>query len=452
MEPEHIRFGGGATETILHPLVAVWMLIAVVLMLTLPRRKAIVPFLLAFFTIPITQVVLVGGLHFTVLRILILTVLARMAAFPGSSSEGRFAGGFNAVDRAVVLWAVSALVVISLQWMNAQAFIRAAGDFIDTLGGYLAVRYLIPDRETVRRTIKALAVICVIQGACMVSEQFTQQNVFGFLGAIPPDIRGGHIRSQGEMGSLYGGPFAAVSVPLFLWLWTAGKSRMAACAGLAGATAMVFASHASTSVLAYGASLVGLCFWPLRKWMRLVRWGIVAALVGLHLAMHGPVWSLIEHIDLTGGSSSYHRYMLIDNLIRHFGEWWLIGTRNNGSWGWESWDTCNQFVAVAVTGGLLTLVLYIMVLKRSFTAVGNTRKQVGEDRGQEWFLWCLGAALFATVVAQLGINYMVQLLMAFFLLLACISVATFEAMRPTVAEVETLDGFRLASAPNSVGA
>ena len=29
MEPKHLRFGGGATETLLHPLVALWMLIAI---------------------------------------------------------------------------------------------------------------------------------------------------------------------------------------------------------------------------------------------------------------------------------------------------------------------------------------------------------------------------------------------------------------------------------------
>ena len=204
---------------------------------------------------------------------------------------------------------------------------------------------------------------------------------------------------------------------------------MAACAGLCGATAMVIASHASTSLSAYGASLVALGFWPLRKQMRLARWGLVAILVGLHLVMNGPVWSLIEHIDLTGGSSGYHRYLLIDTLIRHFGDWWLLGTRNNGSWGWQMWDTCNEFVAIAVTGGLLTLALYIMILKRSFAAIGNARKQVSGDRRQEWFLWCLGSCLFANVIAQFGINYMVHLLFVFFPLLAFISFVTFESRR-----------------------
>ncbi len=451
MEPEHIRFGGGLAVTQLHPLAAVAMLIAIVLVLTLPREKAITPFLFAFFTIPLAQVVVLGGLHFPVYRILILTVLARMAAFRKSSPAGKFLGGFNSVDRAVGFWTLSALVVVSLQWADPQALIKSLGDFLDAFGGFLALRFLILDRDVARRMIKVLALIWVIQGVCMVSEQFTQRNVFGFLGALPPDIREGHVRSQGVMGSLYGGPFAGVSISLFLWLWTEGKSRIVACAGLAGATAMVIASHASTAWMAFGGGLLGLCFWPLRKRMRLVRWGLVAVLVALHLVMNGPVWSLIERIDLTGGSSGFHRYMLIDTLIRHFGEWWLLGTRNNGSWGWEMWDTCNQFVAVAVTGGLLTLSLYVMVLKRGFAAVGNARKRVEGDREQEWFLWCLGSALFADVVASFGINFMVHLMMCLFLLLVCISVVHFEARQAIVRRAEAPFKVELASTAGMLG-
>ena len=430
----------------LHPLVAVGMLIAIVLILTLPRNKAITPFLLAFFTIPVGEVLVLAGVHFTMHQMLIVTVLARMAAFRGSASEGRFAGGFNALDRVAVFWSLSALIMFCLQWMEMQPLIKALGDLVVSLGGYLAVRFLIPDREAVRRTVKVLAAICIIQGACMVSEQFTRQNVFSFLGANSPTIREGHIRSEGVLGSLYGGVFGGVSVPLFLWLWTEGQSRLAVCAGLAGATAMVLASHASTSWMAYGGSLVGLGFWSLRKRMRLVRWGIVAMLVGLHLVMHGPVWSLIEKIDLTGGSSSYHRYMLVDNCIRHFGDWWFIGYKYYGDWGFDMWDLCNQFVVAALTGGLVTLVLYIAIFSRSFGAIGTARKHVDGDRGQEWFLWCLGSALFANVVASFGINYMVHLMMCLFPLLASISVATYEARQVTVRSAEAPDYEQFAAA------
>jgi hypothetical protein len=432
MQPKHFQFGGGAAGTVLDPLVAAGMLVAIVLILILPRRKAITPFLLAFFTIPLGQVLVLGGVHFLMHQILILAVLGRMAAFRGSPSDRRFAGGFNALDTVVVLWSVCALVIFSIQWMEMQAVIKTLGDTVLSLGGYLAVRFLIPDRASVGRTLKALVAICVIQGACMVSEQFTHQNVFAFLGAYPPEIREGHVRSQGALGGLYAGPLAGVLIPMFIWLWTGGRSRMAACAGLAGATAMVFASHASTSWTTYGSALLGLGFWPLRQKMRFVRWGLVGILVGLHLVMHGPVWSLIEKIDLTGGSSSYHRYMLVDNCIRHFGDWWLLGSRNYGDWGFVMFDVCNQFVLAALRGGLVTLVIYILIYKRSFGAIGRAMKRIAGDREQEWFLWCLGSALFATVVSSFGINYMTYLMMGLFCLLAGVSVATFEARKVRV--------------------
>lgn len=436
MQPKDLFFGGGATETVLHPLVAVWMLIAIVLILALPRNKVIVVFLLAFFTIPIVQVVLIGPLHFPVLRILILAGVARTAGQGGLTSKRRFPGGFNRLDKVVILWAVMSFLIASLQWMELQPFIKFVGDFMDTLGGYLVVRYFIPDRATVRRTIAVLALICLIQGACMMSEQVTHQNVFGPMGGHPPTIRNGHLRSEGVLGTLFGGAFGGVSMPLFLWLRSQNGSKKAAIAGIIGALAIVVSSHASTSWLALGSAILGLCFWPLRKRMRLVRWGIVATLTGLHLVMHGPVWSLIEKIDLTGGSSSYHRYMLVDNCIRHFGDWWLLGYTHYGSWGFDMWDLCNQFVAVALGGGLVGLILFITIYSRSFGSIGNKIKQLGGNPAKEWLLWCLGADLFANVVASFGVNYMIQLQVVLFVLVACTSITAFEtekaAVRPEV--------------------
>jgi hypothetical protein len=100
------------------------------------------------------------------------------------------------------------------------------------------VRFLIPDGEAIRRTIKVLAVVCVIQGACMLNERINHFNVYGYLGGMPLEItiRDGKIRSQGVMGCLYAGAFGGVLIPWLLWLWTAGKARIIALAGLAGAT------------------------------------------------------------------------------------------------------------------------------------------------------------------------------------------------------------------------
>ncbi|MGB7498225.1 MAG: hypothetical protein WBR26_00200 [Candidatus Acidiferrum sp.] len=422
MPPEHLQFGGGAEGTAIHPLVAAYLLIAIILILVLPRRKAIAAFLFPFFTIPIEQVLVVGGFHFTALRFLILAGLMRRA-FSRKTASDRFGG----VDWAVVLWSVTAAVSFCLEYKETGAVVRQSGNLVDTLGGFLVIRFLIPDVDTMRRTFKVLAAICVVLGMCMVVEQVKHVNVFGFIGApIEVAVRNGQIRSGATLGYLYAGAFAGALVPLFVWLGTAGKSRMVACAGLIGATTMVITSHSSTSLLALGGGILGLAFWPLRKSMRIIRWGLVCVLVALHLVMKAPVWALIQRIDLTGSSSGSQRYLLVDMTIRHFSDWWLFGTKAYMAWGWSSWDLCNQFVAVALTGGLLALIFYVAIFQRSFSLLGTARKMVEGNKEQEWFLWCLGASLFATVVAHFGINYMAQLIMGVFTLVVCIVVAVFE--------------------------
>ncbi|HEX4005003.1 MAG TPA: hypothetical protein VHX60_02390 [Acidobacteriaceae bacterium] len=406
-------------------------MIAVILILVLPRNKVITPFLFAFFTIPVGEVLVLGGFHFTALRVLILAGLARRAAIRKSAVTGKFPGGFNAVDKAVVFWSVSAVVALCLVFMELPAVINALGVLLDTMGGYFVVRSLIVDGEGVQRTIKTMALICTVLGICMINEQINHINVFGILGGISREVtvRDGKIRASGSLGCLYAGAFSGVLIPLFIWIWREHKSKLAAIAGIAGATAMVITSNSSTSWMALFGGLFGMAMWPIRKKMRLVRLGIVFTLVGLQIVMKAPVWALIARIDFTGSSSGFQRYMLVDMTIRHFSEWWLMGCTSYINWGWDSWDLCNQFVAVALTGGLFTLICYIAIFSRGFRALGKARRLLTKDFRQEWLLWCLGSALFATIVAHFGINYMAQLIMGFFPLVASISVASFEATR-----------------------
>jgi hypothetical protein len=435
MEPENIRFGGGSPVTVLHPLVAVAMILAVGLIWFLPRKYVILPALFALFLIPKGQVIVTAGIHFNVCRIIILAGLARCVA---SKLLSPAAGRFDFMDRVFALWATSYFVINSLLYMQIQATIKNTGDLLDALGGYFVMRFLVQDREDIRRTIKALAIIAIVNAVCMLNEQRTATNIFGILGGMPPEtVRDGKIRSQGSFEVfITAGTFGATLLPLLVWLWSHGKSRVLSVLGILAATVMSVTCYASTTLIAYAAGIIGLCFWPLRKHMRLIRWGIVVMLVGLHLVMHGPVWSLLEHIDLTGSSSSYHRYMLIDNFIRHFGDWWLLGTKDNGSWGWEMWDASNQYVAYGLSGGLITFVLFISIISRAFARLGTARKLVEGNRVEEWFLWCLGATLFSHLVSFFGIGYFDQIQFYWFAFLAFIPVAVFEATDSVLPQVQ----------------
>jgi hypothetical protein len=439
VEPTNIRFGGGSAVTVLHPLVAAGVLVAIVLIFVLPRKYVVGPLLVTWFLVPFGQVVVVNGVHFTVYRILILAGLARLLMLKLSSDPPRLAGGFNSIDWAFTLCIVLAAVAFCLTWMETQAVIKKLGSLIDALGGYFLVRFLIQDREDVRCVVRVLVYLDIIVAACMVSEQIFHLNIFASLGETigTPSVRGGSIRSQGPF-SVYitAGVFGATLVPVLFWMWKDGISKVLAITGLVASTLIVVTSFSSTPLLAYAAGIGALCLWPIRNQMRPLRWLLVVVLVVLHLVMKAPVWALISRVDLTGASSGFHRYMLIDNFIRHVGDWWLLGAKDYNTWGFDMWDTSNQYIEYGVTGGLVSLVCFILVISRSFGKLGNARKWVAENLKEEWLLWCMGAALLAHVVAYFGISYFDQVQAAWYVLLAIICAAVAEASNVTEAQTE----------------
>ena len=428
MPPEHLfRFGEGAGETLLHPIVLVAMLIAVALTLLLPRKYVAVPLLAITFLVPIGQQLLIGGLHFFVYRIILLVGSLRILYTLFSSPGSAFGRPLDMLDKVFVLWAILRAAAVILLFSQAGAVINQMGFLLDAFGGYFMLRYSIQDDEDFHRAIRTFAVIVFIIGGCMLFEKFSMVNVFGLLGGVhsEPDVRLGSVRAQGPFQhSVLAGTFAATLIPLFYLLWKSGKSRALAVIGAVGATAMTVTAASSTPLLAYAGAVLAICCWPLRRVMRPVRWGFVAALVGLHLVMKAPVWFLIQRVDIVGGSSGYHRARLVNDFIMHFRDWWLLGTTDNPKWGFTMWDLANQYVLEGETGGLAAFICFIAIICICFSRIGRARQAVDGDRDKEWYFWLLGCALFSHLVAYFGISYFDQTRFAWFALLTLISAAT----------------------------
>ncbi len=422
---QHV-FGGGYTESVLHPAVLIVLLVAVGLTFALPRKYIIVPVLFVMLLSPQGQQLYLAGVHWSVIRILVVTGLLRLCAIKLSSKKSLLAGGINGIDRAFFAVVLIQTLCFVLQYMQFQALLNQLGFLLDFLGSYVLVRALIQNESDIYRGLKTLAAITAILGVCMLREHLTGQNIVGLLGGVQlvANLREGTYRAQGAFQhALTAGTFAATLLPLFFMLWKKGKAKVIAAIGAVGCTVMTVCSYSSTPELTYVAGLAAVCLWPVRKNMRVIRWGLVLFLVGLNFVMKAPVWFFIAHIDLTGGSSGYHRAELIDQFIRHFWDWWLIGTKDAGTWGYDLWDTQNQYVNVGQMGGLGAFAFFIAVISRSWTRIGESRKQ-SEGAGREWLYWFLGAALFANVVGFFGVNYYDQSKIGWFVLLAMISAAT----------------------------
>ena len=437
MQPKHLRLGGGLSQSLIHPIVLIGLLIAIVLMLLLPRKYVLVPVLLMAFLVPQWQQFVIGGAHIFAFRIIIVAGWIRVLFARLSFAPTRLAGRFDTVDKTFLLWACGHAVVFVLQYQNMAAVMNQAAGLLDMLGGYFLWRHLIQDDEDVERCLKVLVVIAAIVSGFMLNEHFTQLNYFGLLGVRPSlhsEVRGGVVRAQGPFAhALLAGTFGSTLLPLFVWLWKAGKSKGFAAVGLICSAIMPLLTMTSTAVLTYTAGVVGILCWPFRGYLRFIRWGLAVALVGLHIVMQAPVWYLISKIDLTGNSSSWHRAFIIDSFIQHFFDWWLIGVNESVDWGWSTWDTANQYVEEGKIGGLLALVCFIALILLTLQKLGKARKIVEGSGKREWYVWLLGVALFTHIVAFFGISYFDQTRVLWYAFLAMIAAAT----GPILTEITT---------------
>jgi hypothetical protein len=429
LEPKNLRFGGGAADTILNPAVLVVVLIAGILILVGPRKKALVSFLVASILIPMDQVLVIGGLHFQMLRVLALFGIARLV----KEKVGRrkiFTGGINKIDGAVILLTVIIAINAVLLFQEFGVVIYQLGNLYTAFGVYFLLRFLIRDQRDILLMVRTLAYITPVIAIIMIYEQVTGHNPYALLGGAKAAFyatvmeRAGRFRATGCFGHpILAGTFGAILMPLFVLLWQSGKSnRVVAAVGIVSATVITLTSNSSTPIFAYAGGALALCMWPIRNWMRFIRWGLVLMLVCLHLVMKAPVWHLIARIDVSGGSSSYHRFELVNQCIRHFGDWWLVGTKSTFEWGWDMWDTANQYISICDNSGLLPFILFLAIIVYGFKFLGKAR-MVAVDRRRQLFLWALGAALFANVVAFVGISYWDQTQVVWYGLLAAISAA-----------------------------
>jgi hypothetical protein len=146
--------------------------------------------------------------------------------------------------------------------------------------------------------------------------------------------------------------------------------------------------------------------------------------------------------------------MLVDQCIRHFSDWWLMGVKDTSVWGWDMWDTANQYVGTADNSGLLPFIFFIAIIVFGFKYIGKAWRGAAKsgNKNSALFAWALGAGLFANVVAFLGISYFDQSIVGWYALLAMISAAYMAHRSGARAETPQVQFAPLAADPEFAGA
>ncbi|HPC94154.1 MAG TPA: hypothetical protein PLU87_04365 [Sedimentisphaerales bacterium] len=381
--------------------------------LLVPKRYFLLPYIVAACFVPADQRVIIADLDFTVLRILVAVGVLRILCQEDSKPVT-----FNSFDKLVVAWALCGAIIYVLRWGSFAAVVNRCGTLFDCLGMYWLFRKSVTKLDDIKQVGRILAVCSLVMVVLVGLEWTTGQNPFVVLGRVGTVVREGEYRCQASFPhSIMLGLFWATVVPLFVGLWKTETHKWLYVAATAATVFIVIATRSSTPLLTLMIIGALLPLFQYRQYGRLAAWCTVAMLVALHIVMKAPVWHLIARINMVGGSTGWHRYHLINEAVNHFAEWAVLGTRGTAHWGWGLQDITNQYVLEGVRGGLITLILFVVLLVRAVAKVGSASLRP-ISAGHQWLFWGICISLFGHCVSFFGVSYFGQIILLLYLTLA----------------------------------
>lgn len=405
-------------QTTLHPIGLTAVMLLGIGMLVVPRRYALIPMLIMACFISPAQRIVIATLDFNLLRLMILFGWCRVFIY-GEVRGFKWKG----LDAVVVMWAVVATVVVALREGTIHAFIYRLGLSFDAVGMYLLFRIMIRSWKDLEWLMIAAAVISVPVAIVFLIEQYTGRNMFAVLGGVPEitAIRDGRLRCRGPFSHpILAGCFWAAMIPLIgaLW-WRKSSIRWLAPLGIIASLLVINATASDSPISAVIAAIVAAAFFPLRGYMRWIQWAVAGLAIFLQIVMTNPIWHLMTRVQFVHGSTGWYRYKLIDGFVESFDLWWLMGTRSYIDIWSHGFDAItNQYVLEGLEGGLITFVLFLVMIVLGFRGVGLMQKYSSKTRFHKAAAWLIGTSIFVHCVSFLAVSYFGQIIMIWYLVLA----------------------------------
>ncbi len=415
------KTGFGAQDfhgsTTIHPIALLIVFALMALTMGVKRNKAAYPIVFAACFLPQAQRLVIAGADFSMLRLLILAGMMRVFARDELKTFK-----WIKLDTLVTAWCVISALAFIVLWGNFGKLVFRVGQLYDILGLYLYFRVVIRKWGDVEGVVRFTITLTPVLLVLFLVEKQTGKNPFHFLGAQEwATIREGRVRCQGAFPhAILAGTYFAAVLPMALVLWFRPRGKFFAVKSFFMVMGLAYFCASSTPLVGVAAGFLGLAGWTMRYRMSPIRMGTVATLFVLHLIMKAPVWHLISRISFSQGSTSHHRFLLIDNAIRHFGEWMILGVKDTAHWGHAMGDLTNQFVREGARGGFLSLIFFCWALVEGFSLCGKLWRRVKRSKPKRYMAWGLGTALFAhcLMFLSISITHSQQNMSLFFFILA----------------------------------
>ena len=400
-----------AGQDLLHPIGVGVLCCCIAAIFIAPRKYLFLPIVLLIASFPSAQRIIIFTLDFNFLRIALLCAVVRIVIRSEFSNIRLIP-----VDRVLIYYVIWGIVAYGLLFGSFNALVTRTGYMLEIFCAYLVARVCVLNWVDLRRIGLAFGILSLPAAFLFYWEESTGRNLMHVFGGVPEFtlVREDRVRAQGPFshpimaGMFWSGCLAWIVAAKSLATNTAAISLF-----IGSILAIVVFTASSTPVMAVAVFLLGLWLFLFRSQIRTIQISVLVALMVLQIFMNAPVWHLISRINLTGGSTGWHRYHLIDQAVARVFEWGLLGVRSTAHWGTGLGDVTNQYILEGVRGGLLGMGLFIAFGWKLFSMVG-TRIKEGANREVQWRYWLCGTALFVHAVSFLAVSYFGQMAAAFF--------------------------------------
>jgi len=356
----------------------VYSLICVLYVTKLKRGHAVGFFVLATLVWPDFLRVAIAGIQMSPSRFIALTLILKYR-----NNNRKKGDKFSTLDKLVLaeyIWGVLALIIAGADEANIKENI---GRGMNTALVYFAVRYTMRDKEDLKDMIHPLLLCGIIMGGAGIYEAVTahspyqklvKYNKFVWM-AKELEYRAGFLRAQASTSHpIYFGMAMFVLSGLLLSLRdivkrtpNIQKKPLFWLAGLLGAIIGAFTTLSSGPILATVLLLIFNAVYFKTGIIKPIIRSILALMLGIEILSNRHFYHLVEYLTLDR-ATAYYRTRLMEVAVNQVHEYWLVGLGGIAPLHWGMLidgrahvDIVNNYVIVAVSGGLASLYMFVRI-------------------------------------------------------------------------------------------
>lgn len=419
---------------------AVTLLIAAIasfLVFCLSPVYGVIVYVAALAWYPSYLTVSIGTVDFTLCRIVILAIFAKL--FLQTDLPGRFK--FIWLDKLVIIYFAAQLLAGATTTQSLMAFLENRGGAVfDMVLPYFAVRMMVTSRKEYLTLLKSILIIAAPLAITGFYQCMTGNNPLGFLKqyhawrtdmVYRPVSRLGFFRADVVFSHsiMYGLFFAMLGPVCAGIIHNAKEHKTLYWIGLALMSVGVFSSMSAGPWLAVllAVSFITLYFYR-RHWKIVVATAVLMCAT-VEVISNRHFYEVIDRFTFSG-ATAWYRSKLIDVALFEGGMsgHWLTGYGYNVDPGWgpridgrAHTDTVNHYLLILHSYGLVGLVPFLAMNAVVLKKLVDAYKACTSD-SDRWIVWCLSAGLFGLAGAFMSVSLFGQPTTIYYMMLGFVGV------------------------------